>query len=104
MPANPTPADQAPSDASQLTKVQKLAVLLVILGPETAAQILRSLDEPELELVSTEMAKITLVSQELKAEILQEFSELAVQAGTAERGGVAYTQSVLEKAVGLFKA
>jgi flagellar motor switch protein FliG len=50
------------------------------------------------------MAKISMLSQELQMEILQEFSEVAVQASTALRGGVEYTQSVLEKAVGLFRA
>ncbi len=93
--------------AGQITKMtchQKLAAFLVILGPESAAQLLKSLDEQELELVSMEMAKETLISQELRAEILQEFSELAVQAGTAILGGVTYTRGVLEKSVGLFRA
>ena len=31
------------SDISKLTKIQKLAILLIILGPETAAQILKNL-------------------------------------------------------------
>jgi flagellar motor switch protein FliG len=88
----------------QMTRYQKLAALLVILGPESAAQLLKSLDEHELEMVSMEMAKLTLITQEMRAEILQEFSELAVQAGTGILGGVTYTRSVLEKSIGIFRA
>lgn len=87
-----------------MTRHQKLATLLVILGPDSAAQLLEGLDGYELELVSMEMAKVTLISQELRAAILQEFSELAVNAGTAILGGVTYTRGVLEKSVGLFRA
>jgi flagellar motor switch protein FliG len=89
---------------SKMTRHQKLAALLVVLGPESAAQVLKNLDEHELEIVSMEMSKLTLITQELRQEILREFSDLAVQAGTAALGGVHYTKTVLEKSIGLFRA
>jgi flagellar motor switch protein FliG len=91
-------------DVSKMTKQQKLAALLVILGPESAAQILKTFDEHELEAISIEMAKFTLIGQELQREILHEFSEVALQAGTGILGGVGYARSALEKSVGLFRA
>lgn len=91
-------------DISKMTKIQKLAALLVILGPESAAQVLRNLDEHELEAVSAEMSKLTLISLDLQQEILREFSEVAVEASTCILGGLEYTQAVLEKSVGLFKS
>lgn len=90
--------------ASKLTKVQKLAILLVMLGPESAAQVLKHLDEHELEAVSGEMAKQTLIGQQLQEEILREFSQVAVEASTSVRGGVEYAQTTLEKALGPFRA
>jgi flagellar motor switch protein FliG len=92
------------SETAKLTKVQKLAILLIVLGPDTAAQIMRHLDEHELEAVSAEMSKQTLIGHELQAAILREFGEVAVQASTSVRGGAEYAQSTLEKAVGSFKA
>jgi len=97
-------ADIAALQISKMTRHQKLAALLVVLGADSAAQILKSLDEHEVELVSTEMSKLTLITQEMRQEILREFSEMAVQAGTAALGGATYTKSVLEKSVGLFRA
>jgi flagellar motor switch protein FliG len=99
-----TEADIAAHEISKMTRHQKLAALLVLLGVDSAAQILKNLDEHEVEVVSTEMAKLTLITQEMRAEILREFSEMAVQASTAALGGAAYTKSVLEKSVGLFRA
>ena len=84
--------------------MQKLAALLVILGPESASQIVKNLEDYEMEAVSTEMSKFSMITQEVQAQILQEFSEVAVEAGTSILGGLPYTQNVLERAVGLFKA
>ena len=52
----------AAEQISKMTRPQKLAALLVILGPESAAQMLKSLEEHELEIVSMEMSKITLIN------------------------------------------
>jgi flagellar motor switch protein FliG len=87
-----------------MTKLQKLAALLIILGPDSAAQILKNLDEHEIEAVSLEMSKLMVISQELQREILREFTEVAVQASTAVLGGVNFTKIALEKSVGLFRA
>ena len=97
-------AEVAAVQVARMSKHQKLAHLLVILGPDPAAQMLKSLEEHEMEQISMEMAKITLITQEMRKEILKEFSDVAVQAGTATLGGATYTKTVLEKSVGLFRA
>lgn len=96
--------DSAISETAKFTKIQKLAALLIMLGPDSAAAVMRNLDEHELEAVCSEMAKMSLLSHEVQAEILQEFTEVALSASTSLRGGVDYTQNALEKALGLFKA
>ncbi|MCL5096635.1 MAG: flagellar motor switch protein FliG, partial [Candidatus Omnitrophica bacterium] len=106
MPSSATDVDLNIPDfeLAKLTKVQKLAALLVMLGPDSAAQILRHFAPHEIEVISGEMAKFDMVSQELQEGLLQEFSEVAVQAGCSIRGGVDYTRTTLEKALGLYKA
>jgi flagellar motor switch protein FliG len=89
---------------SEMTKVQKLAALLIMLGPESAAQILKTFDEHELETVTLEMSKLTLIGQDLQREILREFSEVALNAGTGILGGVGFARTALEKSVGVFRA
>jgi flagellar motor switch protein FliG len=95
---------QEATEFSKLTPLQKLAGFLLILDPDNAAHIMEQLDEAELEAVSTEMAKFSAISQEMQSEILQEFSPVAVQAVTAVAGGVDRVKSILEKAVGMFRA
>ena len=106
MPAtlSPNAPATAATEISKLSRLQKLAALLVIIGPDSGAQVLKSFDPHEVEEICSEMAKFTMVSQELQAEILREFSDVAVEAGTSVRGGVDVTRATLEKAIGLFKA
>jgi flagellar motor switch protein FliG len=99
-----TEAPNTTTEISRLSKIQKLAILFIILGPESAAQVLKHLDEHELEAVSAEMSRQSLVSHEVQVEILKEFSGVALQASTSVRGGIDYAQNTLEKALGAFKA
>jgi flagellar motor switch protein FliG len=97
-------ADTRSSEIRTMSKMQKLAALLVILGPDSAANILKNMDEIELEAVAAEMAKVNMISAELQADILREFTDVAIQASTSLRGGLNFTQNSLEQAVGVFKA
>ena len=94
----------AVAEFDELTKPQKLAALLIMLGPESATQILQHLEDHELEAVTSEMTKFTMISQELQFEILREFTQVAIEASTSVRGGIDYTRGVLEKAIGQLKA
>ncbi len=94
---------KTPKAGSELSRVQKLAALLLIINEENAAQLMRSLDEQELEAVSSEMAKFTSISHELQQEILSEFSGVAVDASTAIPAGVGRVERLLEKSVGRFR-
>jgi flagellar motor switch protein FliG len=87
-----------------MTKVQKLAALLVLLGPESAGALMQQLDEHELESVTSEMTKLSLINQDMQRELLREFSEVALRASTSVRGGIDMAHQSLERAVGQFRA
>jgi flagellar motor switch protein FliG len=95
---------KAAAEITSLTKVQKLAALLVMLGTDSAAQVLKSFEPEAMELITAEMTKLTLISQELQRDLLAEFSEVALQAGTSVQGGLDFTRQSLEKALGVFRA
>lgn len=94
---------QANSQGAELTRVQKLAGLLLMLNDESAAHILKSLDEQQLEAVTVEMTKLTSLTQDVQSEILREFSPVAVEAATAVTGGVNRVEHLLSKSVGTFR-
>jgi flagellar motor switch protein FliG len=93
-----------PLDASQMTKLQKLAALLIIIGPEAASQVMKDLGETELEAVAAEMARIPMIPAELQLEVLKEFTAVANEASSSVLGGVGYAQAALEKSVGPYRA
>ena len=103
----PTPTETQPETVNEntpLNKTQKLAALLIMLGPESGATILRQMQPREVEAISREMARFNLITREQQAEILEEFSDVAVAASTSVSAGVEVTRTTLEKAVGTFKA
>lgn len=105
MPAATTDAPaELDSDKGVLNKTQKLAALLVMLGPESAGVILKQFPPREIEAVSREMARFNLITREQQVEILQEFSQLAIAASTSVSAGIEVTRVTLEKALGTFKA
>lgn len=103
MPATPEVAE-VPVEAGALNKTQKLAALLVMLGTESAAVILKQFQPREIEAISREMTRFNLITREQQQEILMEFSDVAVAASTSVSAGVEVTRNTLEKALGSFKA
>jgi len=104
----PAPAPEilaaTPSDFARLTRTQKIAMLLVVLGEETAISFMRGLQPDELESICAEMAKVGMMSIEMQNVVLKEFTDVAIHASTSLRGGFEFTQTMLEKALGLYKA
>lgn len=98
---NPT---MAGGEVAKLTKLQKLAALLAMLGPDNAAAMLKGFDPVEVEQISAELAKLPMISREIQQQVLRDFSEVAVAASVSISAGVDFTRTALEKAVGLFKA
>jgi flagellar motor switch protein FliG len=102
------PTIQEPTEAAvetgALNKTQKLAALLVMLGSDSAAAILKQFQPREIEAISREMARFNLITREQQQEILMEFSDVAVAASTSVSAGVEVTRNTLEKALGSFKA
>ena len=92
------------TDKLNLNASQKLAAFLVIMGEDAAAEIVKNFDDNERELVCAEMANLPLLDSQQQGEVLQEFTEMAVEARSGVSGSVDFTRSVLEKSVGLFKA
>src|SRR5476651_1584036 len=93
-----------PSPIAGLSKVQKLAALLVVLGPEEASVILSAFNQRQMEQIMGEMAKIEFLSADVQQGLLEEFSSVTLDAVTSALGGVEKAQHVLEKSLGAVKA
>ncbi|MCD6463145.1 MAG: flagellar motor switch protein FliG [Thermotogae bacterium] len=83
---------------------RKAAILLVLMGTERAANVLKHLDEDQIELLTLEIANLGKVSDEEKREVMEEFKNLMKAREFIVTGGVDYARQLLEKALGPEKA
>lgn len=87
-----------------LKGIQKAAVVLVSLGTETSARIMKHLSDEEVERLAFSIAEFPRVPVEVREEILEEFARMCAARGYIAEGGIAYAKEILEKAFGPQKA
>lgn len=92
--ASPTPVVPGPS--MQTAGPNRAARLLLALGSEQAAAILKNLDPGEIEKLAVEMARIEKISPEEKREILEYFDQVVKDFDEPVRGGVDQARKILE--------
>lgn len=91
-------------DYHKLSRIQKLAVLLIVIGPEAAAEVLKHFDDAEAEQLCREMTQLPLVPQAAQRLALEEFSTVVAQSAGSALGGIGYVQRTLGLAKGGYKA
>ncbi len=92
------------SRAGGLSGREKVPILLIALGQDYSAKILRQLKEEEIEQITLEISNIGMVDHETKEEIVREFYEQCLAQEYISEGGLSYAREVLEKAIGNQKA
>ncbi|MGI6684004.1 MAG: flagellar motor switch protein FliG [Bacillota bacterium] len=85
---------------AELSGVQKAAVLLISLGTEKSAEIIKHLGESEIEMLTLEMSNIRKVSEKQREAVLDEFYNLCLANDYIAQGGLDYAREVLERALG----
>ena len=89
---------------SDISGIQKAAILLISLGPERSANIFKHLKEDEIETMTLEIANTRSISPSTKDQVLDEFYEICLAQQYIAEGGIAYAKELLEKALGVDKA
>ena len=84
---------------SSVSNREKIAVLMVALGNDIAAEVYKKLDDTAIELITLEVANLRKVTPELKLEVLKEAQEILMAREFMARG-VDYARDVLERALG----
>jgi flagellar motor switch protein FliG len=89
---------------TEITGIQKAAILLISLGPERSATIFKHLKEEEIETMTLEIANTRSISPATKDQVMDEFYEICLAQQYIAEGGIAYAKELLEKALGIDKA
>jgi flagellar motor switch protein FliG len=91
-------------DYTKMSRQQKLAILLITIGPEAAAEILKQFDDTEVEMLCREMSTFSMVPLEIQRQAMEEFTSVIGTSLTSALGGLPYAQRTLGIAKGDFKA
>ena len=84
------------NDYPKLSRQQKLAVFLIIIGPDAAAEVLRQFDDAEIELICREMSTFTVVPKEVQRLSLDEFAGMIVNSVGSALGGKSYCSCLFD--------
>ena len=84
-----------------MSPTQKVAALMIALGPNTASEIMKNIsDEDLLEKLTLDIATLHKISPEILNQVLEEFHSLFLASDYLSSGGISYAQTLLEKAYG----
>lgn len=83
-----------------LSGLRKASVVLIALGPDLSAGVLRHLKRDEIERITLEIARVRHVSPEVRDAVLAEFSQMIVAQESIAEGGIEYAQQILQQALG----
>lgn len=80
--------------------IKKAAILMISLGPETSAEIMKMLPDSYIQKISYEIANIDYVKPEERESIIDEFMDMTQAREYILDGGIDYAKDLLNKALG----
>ena len=88
------------SATSSLPGIRKAAILLVILGEQISGEILKQMDEEEVQMLGREVARVVSIGNDQAEEILEEFYQMSLAREYVLKGGIDYAKKMLVNAFG----
>jgi len=85
---------------AEMTGLRKAAVLLVQMGKEHSAAVLKSLRDTEVEALTSEIARLDAVDVEVADAVLSEFQQLVTARQYYSQGGMPFAEEVLVATLG----
>ncbi len=80
--------------------LQKAAILMVLLGEETASSIFRHLPETDVQQLTERIAELDHIKPETAISVLEEYYKLTLTQSYLSEGGPDYAKKLLVKAFG----
>jgi len=84
--------------AEVIPGIRKAAILLITLGEQSSADIIKDLPEEDVQKISREIAMVSRIESEQVEQVLEEFNQLTMAGNFIMRGGFDYAKKVLMNA------
>jgi flagellar motor switch protein FliG len=89
-----------PVEKSRLSGLRKAAILLTVLGEESAATVFRDLNPADLQRVADEVANLGTIPVELSIQVIEEYQRMTQAQDYLVQGGYELARRLLIKAFG----
>jgi flagellar motor switch protein FliG len=93
------PHEKLPSSPAELEGITKAAILLLALGAEDAAMLLRELTPEMVEGVTRELASLGRIPHELSTAVVEEFYNVTIASQYANEGSLEYAREILKNSL-----
>ncbi|HBY64234.1 MAG TPA: flagellar motor switch protein FliG [Solibacterales bacterium] len=90
----------AKAQVEKISGLRKAAILIVTLGDQLAAEVIKELADDEVDLISREVAKLPTFTNEQAEAILDEFYQMSMAHDYVLKGGLDYAKKILIGAFG----
>jgi flagellar motor switch protein FliG len=98
------PGEKLPDDPRQLEGITKAAILLLTIDPNSASELLKSLQPEQVEEVTRELAGLGRVPDAMRNAVVEEFYNISVASQFANEGGLDYAKVLLQQSLDPEKA
>jgi flagellar motor switch protein FliG len=95
---------QVISRTTKLSDRQKAAILLISVNPDVSSEVLRRMDEKQLEQVTLDIASLGKIPSEVVDKVMEDFFEMCLAQEYIAHGGIEYAKRILERALGNTRA
>jgi flagellar motor switch protein FliG len=90
--------------AHNLTGPQKAALVIVTMGQEAAAEVFRNMRQEDIEILTSQVARLGDVSADTRDTVLEEFDEMMMANSYLTEGGLEVAKGILFQALGQDRA
>lgn len=91
-------------ETESLAAKEKVAILMIALGQETTAEVMKYMSDFEIEQIAQSISELEVVTTEQEDDVLGEFEQMLIAGHYVSQGGMDFARGALEKAVGPRKA
>ena len=97
-------AAQVDEEEREIPPMTKVAILFVALGQETAGEVMKHLNDYEIEEITQAVAALKNVTVKMQDQVLEDFEQHLLAGEWVSQGGMDFARGALERAVGPRKA
>lgn len=93
------PNEPFPDNISELDGVEKAAILMLAVGPDSAAEVLRHLPAVRVEEVTRSLAGLGRVPDAVQNAVVEEFYGISIATQYANEGSLSYAKQLLQNSL-----